>query len=300
MNDLNVFSHEHLQVKIVSESIPIPEERLNKTCFLCSRQARSNMQQYRTDMYEGMIAETITVSGHDGTAVNAYFARPLSSGPFPGVVLIHHAPGWDEWYRETTRKFAHHGYLAISPNIYQQFGHGVPEDVAARVRAAGGVSDDDVVGDMMGSLSYLKSLPQSNGKVGIFGTCSGGRQVFLVACRTKGFDAAVDCWGGRVVMSQQELTPKYPVAPIDYTKDLSCPLLGLFGEEDQSPTPQQVAQHEQELKKYGKTYEFHIYPKAGHGFFYYDRSGYRQEQAMDGWNKVWTFFEKYLGTSDKR
>ncbi len=258
------------------------------------------MQKYRTDMYEGMIAETVMVPGHDGSVINAYFARPLGSGPFPGVVLIHHAPGWDEWYRETTRKFAHHGYLAISPNIYQQFGHGVPEDIATKVRAAGGVPDDDVVGDVKGSLGYLKSLPQSNGKAGIFGTCSGGRQVFLVACRTKGFEAAVDCWGGRVVMSQQELTPKYPVAPIDYTKDLSCPLLGLFGEEDQSPTPQQVAHHEQELKKYGKTYEFHMYPKAGHGFFYYDRSGYRQEQAMDGWNKVWAFFEKYLGTSDKR
>jgi hypothetical protein len=49
------------------------------------------------------------------TIINAYFARPLGSGPFPGVVLIYHAPGWDEWYRETTRKFAHHGNLAISP-----------------------------------------------------------------------------------------------------------------------------------------------------------------------------------------
>jgi len=253
------------------------------------------MHKYRTDMYEGMIAETVMVRGHDGTIINAYFARPLGSGPFPGVVLIHHAPGWDEWYRETTRKFAHHGYLAISPNIYQQFGHGTPEDIAAKVRAAGGVPDDDVVGDITESLNYLKSLPQSNGKAGVFGTCSAGRQAFLVACRIKGFNAAIDCWGGRVVMSPQELTPKYPVAPIDYTKDLSCPLLGLFGEEDQFPTPQQVAQHEQELKKYGKTYEFHMYPKAGHGFFYYDKSGYRQEQAVDGWNKVLAFFEKYLG-----
>src|SRR6266581_3274332 len=223
------------------------------------------MRDYRTDMYEGMIAETVTVPGHNSTVINAYFARPLGSGPFPGVVLIHHAPGWDEWYRETTRKFAHHGYLAISPNIYYQFGHGAPEDIAAKVRAAGGVPDDDVVGDIAESLSYLKSLPQSNGKAGVFGTCSGGRQVFLVACSTK---------------------------------DLSCPLLGLFGEEDQFPTPQQVEQHEQELKKYGKTYEFHMYPKAGHGFFYYDRSGYRQEQAVDGWNKVFAFFEKYLGTTD--
>jgi carboxymethylenebutenolidase len=80
---------------------------------------------------------------------------------------------------------------------------------------------------------------------------------------------------------------------------LSCPLLGLFGEEDQSPSPQQVALLEQELKKYEKSYEFHMYPKAGHGFFYYDRPGYRQEQAVDGWNKVWAFFEKYLETQEK-
>ena len=55
---------------------------------------------YQTNMYEGMLAETITMHGHNGDAINAYFARPLGSGPFPGVVLIHHLPGWDEWYRE--------------------------------------------------------------------------------------------------------------------------------------------------------------------------------------------------------
>src|SRR5256712_13638730 len=97
-------------------------------------------------------------------------------------------------------------------------------------------------------------------------------------------------------MSQQELTPKYPVAPIDYTKDLSCPLLGLFGEEDQSPSPEQVAQHEQELKKHGKTYEFHMYPKAGHGFFYYDRPAYRQGQAVDGWKKPLASLDKNHST----
>ncbi|HZD13073.1 MAG TPA: dienelactone hydrolase family protein, partial [Candidatus Binatus sp.] len=82
------------------------------------------MHRYTTDMYEGMLAETVMVQGYEGDAINAYFARPLGPGPFPGVVLIHHMPGWDEWYRETTRKFAYHGYLTISPNIYYRFGHG--------------------------------------------------------------------------------------------------------------------------------------------------------------------------------
>ncbi|HEV2389835.1 MAG TPA: dienelactone hydrolase family protein [Nitrososphaerales archaeon] len=256
----------------------------------------SHQQPYRTDMYEGMLAETVMMRGHNGDTINAYFARPLGPGPFPGVVLIPHAPGWDEWYREATRRFAHHGYLALSPNIFFRLGHGTPEDVAAKARSAGGVPDDQVVGDVARARDFVAVLPVSNGKVGVFGTCSGGRQAFLAACRSKGFHAAVECWGGRIVMTQQELSPNYPVAPIDYTKDLSCPLLGLFGEEDQFPTPQQVSLHEEALKKFGKTYEFHMYPKAGHGFFYYDKPMYRQEQAVEGWKEVFRFLEKNLAS----
>jgi carboxymethylenebutenolidase len=256
------------------------------------------MRPYRTDSYEGMLAETAAVRGHNGESINAYFARPLGPGPHPGVVLIHHAPGWDEWYKEATRRFAYHGYLALCPNLYFRFGHGSPDDVGAAVRGAGGVADDQVVGDVKGASEFLKAFPTSNGKVGGFGTCSGGRHVFLVACRTPSLSAAVECWGGRVVMAQQDLTPKMPVAPIEYTKDLSCPLLGLFGEDDKAPTPAQVAQHDEELKKHNKLHEFHMYPKAGHGFFYYDRPSYRQEQAIDGWAKVFAFMEKHLAGPD--
>lgn len=249
---------------------------------------------YETNMYEGMLAETVTMPGANGEVINAYYARPLGPGPFPGMVIIHHMPGWDEWYREATRKFAHHGYAAISPDLYFRAGHGTPEDVAAKVRAQGGVADDQAVGDIEGAMQYLRSLPNSNGRIGVFGTCSGGRLAFLAACRLDGFDAAVECWGGGVVMSEDQLTPNFPVAPIDYTSDLSCPLLGLFGEEDHSPTVEQVAQHEAELKKHGKEYEFHMFPDAGHGFFYYHRPAYRQAQAVDGWQKIFTFLEKYL------
>jgi carboxymethylenebutenolidase len=250
---------------------------------------------YQTDMYESMLAETITISGANGDPINAYYARPLGSGPFWGVVLVHHMPGWDEWYREATRKFAHHGYAALSPNLYARAGHGAPDDVAAMVRAAGGVPDDQAVGDIAGALAYLRAQPTSSGKVAVFGTCSGGRHAYLAACRTPGFAAVLDLWGGRVVMSPQELTPNQPVAPLDYTAELQCPILGLFGEQDQSPAPAQVAILEEELKKHGKTVEFHMYPNAGHGFFYYDRPAYRPEQAVDGWKKVFAFLEKHLG-----
>ena len=250
--------------------------------------------QTTTDTYEGMLAETITMKGHNGDTINAYLARPLGTGPFGGVVLANHAPGWDEFYKETARRFAHHGYVAICPNLFFRFGHGTPPDVVAQARGAGGVPDASVIGDCAASMELIKSLPYSNGKVGIIGMCSGGRHSYLTACSVKGFDAVVDCWGGRVVMAPGDLTPQMPVSPIDLTKDLPCPILGLFGNDDQNPSPAQVNQHEEELKKHGKQYEFHRYDGAGHGFFYYDRPNYRPEQAMDAWGKVFEFYGKHL------
>jgi carboxymethylenebutenolidase len=249
---------------------------------------------YTTDMYEGVLAETVSMTGANGDLINAYLARPLGQGAFPAMVLAHHMPGWDQWYREVTFKFAQHGYVTITPNLYFRTGHGTPEDVAAKVRADGGISDDQAVGDLAGAMENVRALPYVNGKVGIFGTCSGGRHAYLTACRTPGFDAVIDCWGGRVVMTPDQLTEKFPVPPLDYTRNLSCPLLGLFGEEDTGPTPEQVRLHEQELKKHEKNYEFHMYPNAGHGFFYYDRPNYRQAQAVDGWQRIFAFLEKYL------
>ena len=250
--------------------------------------------QIRTDDYEGMLAETVTMPGHNGDRIHAYMSRPLGKGPYPGVILIPHMPGWDELNREIVRRFAHHGYTAICPNIYERFGHGLPAEISNKAREAGGVPDDSVMGDCEGALDYLTSLPYSNGRVGVIGMCSGGRHAFLAGCRVKGLHAVVDCWGGRVVMSKEELTPAQPVAPIDLTGQLSCPLLGIFGNDDKFPTPEQVNLHEEELKKHGKDYAFHRYDGAGHGFWSYDRDAYRPVQAMDSWAKVFEFFNRHL------
>jgi carboxymethylenebutenolidase len=246
-----------------------------------------------TDGYEGMIAETTALVGHGGDLIHAYLARPTGPGPFPAIVLFHHLPGWDEFYRETTRRFAHHGFIAISPDLYCREGHGEPDDVAARVRAEGGVPDEQVVGDAQGCLDLLRAIPSASGKVGVFGTCSGGRHAYLAACRTGGVDAVVNCWGGRIVTDEH--TDKQPVAPIEFTADLAAPVLGLFGNDDGSPSPADVDALEAALVSHGKPHEFHRYDGAGHGFFYYDRpSAFRAEAAVDGWAKVWEFLDRTL------
>ena len=81
---------------------------------------------------------------------------------------------------------------------------------------------------------------------------------------------------------------------VHLTAQLSCPLLGLFGAEDQHPSPAQVAELEEALKTHGKTYEFHSYEGAGHAFFAVDRPSYRPEAATDGWNRILAWFGRYL------
>jgi len=247
---------------------------------------------FSTDSPQAQSAEVTKYAAGNGDQIHAYVARPAGNGPFPGIVLVHHLPGWDELYQEFARRFANHGYHVICPDLYCRDGHGTPDDIAAKVRAEGGAPDERVNADCAAAMQWLKAQPTSNGKVGIIGTCSGGRHSLLVASMTQGFDAVADLWGGGVIMDQT--TEKQPVAPIDLTPQLNTPLLGLFGNDDQRPTAEQVNQHEEALKKHGKTYEFHRYDGAGHGFFYYDRPLYRQQQAMDGWEKVFDFFGRYL------
>jgi len=247
--------------------------------------------------YEGLLAETVRIEGHNGDLIDAYFARPLGGGPCPSVVVVHHMPGWDEATKEITRKFAHHGYAAICPNLHHRVGPGTPSEQSARVRESGGNPDAQFLGDATSAITYLNRLPYTTGKVGMIGFCSGGRQAFMAACKLPALSAAVDCWGGRVIANPEELTERQPVAPIDMAPEMTVPLLGIFGQDDASPTPAQVAATEEVLKKLGKTYEFHMYEGAGHGFFAVDRPGYRAVQATDAWEKVWAWYERYLRPS---
>ena len=129
-----------------------------------------------------------------------------------------------------------------------------------------------VRGRRRGGGRTLRALPTSNGKVGVIGYCSGGRHSFLTAVSVP-VDAAVDCYGAFVTGTVPEGFPLKVTPLVDRTQDLRCPLLGLFGNDDQFPSPEQVDELEQALKAAGKTYEFHRYDGAGHAFFSVDRPG---------------------------
>src|ERR1700730_4126875 len=120
--------------------------------------------------YDAIMAETVMITGHEGAEIAAYMARPLVPGPVPGVLVIHHMPGWDEGSKEITRTFATHGYAAICPHLHYRVGPDAsPDDAAAAARAAGGVPDERFLGDAAGAVAFLRSLTNADGKVGLIG-----------------------------------------------------------------------------------------------------------------------------------
>jgi carboxymethylenebutenolidase len=246
-------------------------------------------------MTDAMTAGTININGDGGDRIEAYLAHPVDGPPRGGVVVIHHMPGYDRETKEIVRRFAAEGYNALCPNLYSREAPGAdPDDAAATVRAAGGVPDDRLVGDVAGAAEHLRGLDGANGKIGVIGYCSGGRQTFLAACSLK-VDAAVDCYGAFVVEDPPPGMPKHMRPILNLAPELSCPLLGLFGVDDKHPSPDAVAKLDAELTRLDKPHEFHSYEGAGHSFFSVDRPAYRPEAAVDGWSRILDFYRKQLG-----
>ena len=123
---------------------------------------------------------------------------------------------------------------------------------------------------------------------------TGGRHAYLCAGSLPDVDALVDCWGGNKFADNKNNPAKRPVPPIELTEKITAPVLGIYGNDDKNPSPEDVNKTEERLKKAGKKYEFHRYDGAGHGFFNAPRPAYRPEQAQDAWKKVFAFFEKHL------
>lgn len=242
-------------------------------------------------MTSNLRARTIYFDSYDDHSVEAYLASTESDANVGGVVVIHHLPGYDEATKEIVRKFAANGYNAICVNLYYRESPGASsDDAAAAARASGGVSDDRLIGDVGAAAAYLRALSNSNQKVGVIGYCSGGRQSVLAACSLD-LDAAVDCYGAFVVESRPDSTM---TSIVDRLGNLACPLLGLFGLEDQYPSPEQTETLRRLLTEHGKEFTFHEYEGAGHAFFAVDRPSYRPEVATEAWGEIWKFYAAHL------
>lgn len=245
------------------------------------------------------VTERITLKGHNGDEIEAYTARPSEPGRYPGVVVIHHLPGWDAWTREIVRKFADAGYNAISPHLFSRWLPGSEGELRKKAFETWGPPDPQVMGDIAASARYLKSQGSSNGKAGCIGFCSGGRQTLLFACSSSALDVAVDCWGGfTLYASRDEVTiPTRPVPVADLIPGLACPLMIAVGAEDTNPSPADADVLRERLWNADKDFRIEVFEHAGHAFFADYRPSYQEEAAEQLWHEVVPYLREHLSPS---
>ncbi len=223
----------------------------------------------------------------DGAPMRCYVAIPDGAGPFPAVVVIQHAGGVDAFIQTMTDRVAAAGFVGIAPDLYHREDPASADDPLTRMSR---LRDATIVADVNAAIEHVKSLPQVRAdRVGITGFCMGGRVAYLMATKRADLRACVVFYGGNLFVPWGE-----GPSPFEGTADITCPVLGLFGEEDPNPSPADVARLDAELTRLGKIHEFHSYPGAGHAFMNEGRPSYRPEAAQDAWQKCVAWFDRYL------
>ena len=230
----------------------------------------------------------------DGQNMEGYLTQPEASGRHPAVVVIQEVWGVNAHIQSVADRLPSQGYVALAPAMFHREGRmpvGLHEEMETAQGRMGRCTDDNIVADVTAAVEYLKAQPFVRAdRIGIVGFCFGGRVAYLGACNVPDIRATSVFYGGRILAPLGGSGP----SPFEQTSKISSPVLGLFGDEDQNPAPDDVAKIEAELKRLGKTYDFHTYSGAGHGFHCDVRSSYRPEAAQDGWAKTVAWFDKYL------
>ena len=222
-----------------------------------------------------------------------YEARPASGTNHPIVLVISEIWGIHEWVKDCTRRFAKQGYHAVAPELFQReggVGH-IPnvQDILKIVLA---VPRKQVLGDIAAAGDWAKTRPGAKAdRVGVTGWCWGGSTVYQVAGTNPDIKAAV-AWYGPPARPYPD-SPN-PVTGFDVAKDIKAPFLGLYGETDQNPKPEDAKKLGELLKQHNQNAEVVVYPGAGHGFFADYRPSYNAAAAADAWKRCIALFDKTL------
>jgi carboxymethylenebutenolidase len=224
----------------------------------------------------------------DGEPMKIFVSRPEGSGPFPGVTVIMHQGGVDEFVQRITERVAAAGYVAAAPDLYHRDSPDCQDDAPTR---RGRLRDVTVIKDVNATVDFLAGHGSVDPeKLGIVGFCMGGRVAYLMAAANPRLKAAVAYYGGNIFVPWGD-----GPTPFDRTAEIECPLLGHFGSDDKNPSPDDMRKLDAGLTKLGKAHSFHAYAGAGHGFMnQYQPNSYRADADQASWPRTLEFFAQNL------
>jgi len=228
--------------------------------------------------------DTVTVAGKP---MRVYIGVPDSAPRRVGILVAQHGPGVDGFIQDAVNRLFRQGYVAAAPELF----HRQPAEIKEGTTRVGMLKDDEIVADMNATLAHLKGLKEvAVGPVGIVGFCMGGRVSYLMAAANAEIKACTVFYGGNILKQWGSLP-----SPFDRAKDINCPVIGFFGNEDTNPSPDDVNKIDAELTRLGKPHEFHRYNEAAHAFQnFLDPARYRARPARGSWSEMLAFFSQHL------
>ncbi len=215
-------------------------------------------------------------------SVEGYLGRPAGEGPWPTVIVIQEWWGLDNQTESIVDRFSGlpEPYFAFAPDLFhgERALLGDSDKATTLVHKYG----ETAAQDLFNAFDALKAHQDSSGKIGSVGFCFGGR-MSLVLGANRPVDAVCTFYGG----GMQHV--------FDQLGSLKAPVLGLYGDQDQSIPQGTIEEFDKLLDKQGVQHEIVVYPKSGHAFFRdHDPKTYRPDAAKDAWERVQKFFAKYL------
>jgi carboxymethylenebutenolidase len=224
--------------------------------------------------------------------VEGFLAEP-GTGPAPGVIVIPDVWGLSDHTKDIAGRLAEAGFAALALDVYRKTGKPTLADPAAAMAWIRELSDPLVLETVQDGIDALAKRAAGR-KLGLIGFCMGGQYAWLAACACRGLSAEGPFYG--MVRYAPGLDPaKKPRAPLDAVAALTCPALGLYGEEDAIIPNADVDELEARLARQRQPFEIVRYPGAGHAFLNDTRPAmYRPEAAADAWRRLLAFLRDRL------
>jgi carboxymethylenebutenolidase len=222
----------------------------------------------------------------DNSNMRAYVSAPDNAQRAPAIIVVQGQTGVDDFV-EFSDMVAREGLIAAAPDLYHRDPRDCKDDAPTRRMR---LRDATVIQDINATVSFLKSHKSVDpGRIGIVGFCMGGRIVYLMSAVNRDIRTGVMYYGGDTFSAWGD-----GPSPFERTKDIHCPIMGHFGEDDGNPSPADMKKLDAELTRLAKPHEFYSYPNAAHAFANFGSGNYREHAANASWPRTFGFFAKHL------
>jgi carboxymethylenebutenolidase len=195
--------------------------------------------------------------------------------------MIHENRGLNEHIKMMADTLAKEGYVVLAVDLFNGQVASNQED-AGQLSGAVRENPAEAIENLRAAVRYLASLDNVNAsQISSLGWCFGGQQSLQLALNTepKYPLSSTVIYYGRLVSDPDELSK------------IKWPVLGIFGDQDDSIPVENVTNFESALDSLGIPNEIYVYEGVGHAFANPSRDSYAPEQTADAWNKTLSFLK---------